>query len=156
MSEGLVKDSMTAPVISVSSETVLSDARKIMTDKKVRRLPVVDNDKLVGIVSFTDVLEAKLATAESLNIWELSQQALTMQVKDVMTAEVRSVEQDATISDAARLMLEQKVSGIPVTDNDKLVGMITESDLFRLIALEGRYLSLHHQKFLHAGNAQTA
>jgi len=153
MSEGLVKDSMTAPVISISSETALSDARKIMTEKKVRRLPVVDGDKLVGIVSFTDVLEAKLATAESLNIWELSQQVLTMQVKDVMTTEVRSVEQDATISDAARVMLEQKVSGIPVTDNGKLVGMITESDLFRLIALEGRYLSLHHQKFLHAKTA---
>jgi len=153
MSEGLVKDSMTAPVISISSETALSDARKIMTEKKVRRLPVVDGDKLVGIVSFTDVLEAKLATAESLNIWELSQQVLTMQVKDVMTTEVRSVEQDATISDAARVMLEQKVSGIPVTDNGKLVGMITESDLFRLIAFEGRYLSLHHQKFLHAKTA---
>ena len=156
MSEGLVKDSMTTHVISISSDTLLSDARKIMTEKKVRRLPVVDNDKLVGIVSFTDVLEAKLATGESLNIWELSQQVLTMQVKDVMTAEVRSVEQDATISDAARVMLEQKVSGVPVTDSGKLVGMITESDLFRLIALEGRYLSLHHQKFLHADNAQTA
>ena len=147
---------MTTHVISISSDTLLSDARKIMTEKKVRRLPVVDNDELVGIVSFTDVLEAKLATDESLNIWELSQQVLTMQVKDVMTAEVRSVEQDATISDAARMMLEQKVSGIPVTDSGKLVGMITESDLFRLIALEGRYLSLHHKKFLHADNAQTA
>jgi acetoin utilization protein AcuB len=156
MSEGLVKDCMTAPVISISSETVLSDARKIMTNKKVRRLPVVDNDKLVGIVSFTDVLEAKLATVETLNIWELSQQVLTMQVKDVMTAGVLSVEQDATLADAAKIMLEQKISGIPVTDNGKLVGMITESDLFRLMALEGQYLSLHHQKFLHADNAQTA
>jgi len=153
MSEGLVKDCMTAPVISISSETVLSDARKIMTNKKVRRLPVVDNDKLVGIVSFTDVLEAKLSTAETLNIWELSQQVLTMQVKDVMTAGVLSVEQDATLADAAKIMLEQKISGIPVTDNGKLVGMITESDLFRLMALEGQYLSLHHQKILNADNA---
>jgi len=153
MSEGLVKDCMTAPVISISSETVLSDARKIMTNKKVRRLPVVDNNKLVGIVSFTDVLEAKLVTATTLNIWELSQQVLTMQVKDVMSAGVLSVEQNATIADAAKIMLEQKISGIPVTDNGKLVGMITESDLFRLMALEGQYLSLHHQKILNADNA---
>ena len=156
MSEGLVKDSMTAPVISISSESGLSDARKIMTEKRVRRLPVVDNDKLVGIVSFTDVLEAKLTAASSLNIWEVSQQVLNMQVKDIMSTDVLSIDQDATIADAARVMLEQKVSGVPVTDNGKLVGIITESDLFRLIALEGRYLSLHHQRFLHAGDAVTA
>jgi len=153
MSEGLVKDTMTAPVVSISSEAGLSDARKVMTDSKVRRLPVVDGDKLVGIISFTDVLEAKLTTAESLNIWELNQQVLSMRVKDVMTSDVCSVDQNATITDAAKVMLEKKVSGIPVTDNGKLVGMITESDLFRLIALEGRYLSLHHKKFLHAENA---
>jgi len=153
MSEGLVKDSMTTPVVSVSSDTSLSDARQVMTDNRVRRLPVVDNEKLVGIVSFTDVLEAKLTGESSLNIWELSQKVLSLKVKDVMTANVLSVEQSATIADAARVMLEQKVSGVPVTDNGKLVGMITESDLFRLIALEGRYLSLHHQRFLHAENA---
>ena len=156
MSEGLVKDSMTAPVISISSETGLSDARKIMTDKKVRRLPVVEGDKLVGIVSFTDVLEAKLATSTTMNVWELSQQVLNLQVKDVMSTDVFSIDQGATIADAARVMLEQKVSGAPVTGNGKLVGIITESDLFRLLAFEGRYLSLHHQRFLHAGAAETA
>jgi len=156
MSEGLVKDSMTAPVISISSETGLSEARKIMTDKKVRRLPVVEGDKLIGIVSFTDVLEAKLTTASSLNIWEISQQVLNLQVKDVMTTDVFSIDQGATIADAARVILEQKVSGVPVTDNGKLVGIITESDLFRLLAFEGRYLSLHHQRFLHADAAETA
>ncbi len=150
MSEGLVKDSMTSPVVSVSSDTNLSDARQLMTDNRVRRLPVVDNEKLVGIISFTDVLEAKLTGESSLNIWDLSQKVLSLEVKDVMTANVLSVDQSATIADAARIMLEQKVSGLPVTDNGKLVGMITESDLFRLIALEGRYLSLHHQRFLHA------
>ena len=151
MSEELVKDYMTAPAISISAETGLSDARKIMADKKVRRLPVVENDKLIGIVSFTDVLEAKLSTASSLNIWELSQQVLNLQVKDIMSTDVFSIDQDATISDAARIMLEQKVSGVPVTDNGKLAGIITESDLFRLLAFEGRYLSLHHQRFLHSG-----
>ena len=146
MSEGLVKDSMTSPVITIASDTPLSEARKLMTDNKVRRLPVVDNDKLVGIVSFTDILEAKLVTAQEVNIWDLSQQVLGMLVKDVMSNEVKSVSQEDSISHAARLMLENKVSGLPVTENDKVIGMITESDLFRLLALEGRYLSLHHMQ----------
>ena len=149
MSDGLVKDSMTSPVISISSDTGLSDARKIMTEKKVRRLPVVDNGELVGIVSFTDVLEAKLATSTTMNVWELSQLVLDMQVKDVMATDVSVIDHHATIADAARLMLEQKISGLPVTENGKLVGMITESDLFRLLSIEGMYLSIHQKQLCH-------
>lgn len=149
MSDGLVKDSMTSPVVSISSDIGLSDARKIMTEKKVRRLPVVDNGELVGIVSFTDVLEAKLATSTTMNVWELSQLVLDMKVKDVMATEVSAIDQNATIADAARLMLEQKISGLPVTENGKLVGMITESDLFRLLSIEGMYLSIHQKQLCH-------
>jgi len=145
MSEGLVKESMTSPVTSVSSDTSLSEARKIMTAKNIRRLPVVDNDVLVGIVSFTDVLQAKLAKSTTMDILDLSQQVLTMQVADVMSKQVISIEQTATIAEVAAIMLEKKISGVPVTDNGKLVGMITESDLFRLLAIEGRYLSIHQQ-----------
>ena len=145
MSEGLVKESMTSPVTSISSDTSLSEARKIMTAKNIRRLPVVDNDVLVGIVSFTDVLQAKLAKSTTMDILDLSQQVLTMQVADVMSKQVISIEQTATIAEVAAIMLEKKISGVPVTDNCKLVGMITESDLFRLLAIEGRYLSIHQQ-----------
>lgn len=145
MSEGLVKESMTSPVTSISSDTSLSEARKIMTAKNIRRLPVVDNDVLVGIVSFTDVLQAKLAKSTTMDILDLSQQVLTMQVADVMSKQVISIEQTATIAEVAAIMLEKKISGVPVTDNGKLVGMITESDLFRLLAIEGRYLSIHQQ-----------
>ncbi|MEZ5524025.1 MAG: CBS domain-containing protein [Pseudomonadales bacterium] len=149
MSDGLVKDSMTISVVSVSSDTGLSDARKMMTEHKVRRLPVVDNGELVGIVSFTDVLEAKLSASTTMNVWELSQLVLDMKVKDVMATEVYSIDQNASVADATRLMLEQKISGVPVTDNGKLVGMITESDLFRLLAIEGRYLSIHQKNLCH-------
>lgn len=145
MSEGLVKESMTSPVTSISSDTSLSEARKIMTAKNIRRLPVVDNDALVGIVSFTDVLQAKLAKSTTMDILDLSQQVLTMQVADVMSKQVISIEQTASIAEVAAIMLEKKISGVPVTDNGKLVGMITESDLFRLLAIEGRYLSIHQQ-----------
>lgn len=146
MSEGLVKDSMTSPVISISIDTDLTDARKIMTDNKVRRLPVVDNDKLVGIVSFTDVLEAKPSSVASMSTWELSYLISNLKIKDIMTADVLSIDQNDSIADAARMMLENKFSGIPVTDNGNLIGIITESDLFRLLAIEGRYLSIHHQQ----------
>lgn len=149
MSDGLIKDSMTTPVISISSEAGLSEARKIMTESKVRRLPVVDNGELVGIVSFTDVLEAKLAASTTMNVWELSQLVLDMKVKDVMAADIQTIDQNETIADAARMMLEQKISGLPVTENGDLVGMITESDLFRLLSIEGMYLSIHQKQLCH-------
>lgn len=149
MSDGLIKDSMTTPVLSISSETGLSDARKMMTESKVRRLPVVDNGELVGIVSFTDVLEAKLATSTTMNVWELSQLVLDMKVKDVMATDIQTIDQNETIADAARMMLEQKISGLPVTENGALVGMITESDLFRLLSIEGMYLSIHQKQLCH-------
>lgn len=149
MSDGLIKDSMTTPVLSISSETGLSDARKMMTESKVRRLPVVDNGELVGIVSFTDVLEAKLATSTTMNVWELSQLVLDMKVKDVMATDILTIDQNETIADAARMMLEQKISGVPVTEEGKLVGMITESDLFRLLSIEGMYLSIHQKQLCH-------
>lgn len=149
MSDGLIKDSMTTPVVSISSETGLSDARKMMTESKVRRLPVVDNGELVGIVSFTDVLEAKLATSTTMNVWELSQLVLDMKVKDVMATDIQTIDQNETIADAARMMLEQKISGLPVTENGALVGMITESDLFRLLSIEGMYLSIHQKQLCH-------
>ena len=156
MSEELVKDYMTAPAISISAETGLSDAHKIMADKKVRRLPVVEKDKLVGIVSLTDVLEAKPSTASPLSMWEVGHLVSKMKVKDIMTTDIFSIDQDATIADAARMMLEKKFSGIPVTDNGKLIGIITESDIFRILAIEGRYLSIHHQRLWRSGAGETA
>jgi CBS domain-containing protein len=136
MSKGLVKDHMTTPVISISSDTDLSEAHKIMAENKVRRLPIVDNNKLVGIVSLNDVLEAKPSSASSLSIWELNYLVAQLKIKDIMCSNVFSLSPDSTIADAARMMLDKKFSGIPVTENGNVVGIITESDIFRMLAAE--------------------
>lgn len=153
MKNETVKDYMTSPVITISGGTELSEARKIMTDRRVRRLPVVDGDKLVGIISFTDVLEAKPAVTMPLSFWDLSQQIANMKVKDIMVAEVFSINQNATLAEAARMMLEHCFSGIPVTEGGKLIGMITESDIFRALASEGGYLSVRLQNHWRSGAA---
>ncbi|EGG99226.1 putative signal transduction protein [gamma proteobacterium IMCC2047] len=105
-----------------------------MADNKVRRLPIVENGKLVGIVSLNDVLEAKPSAASSLSVWELNYLVANLKIKDIMCANVFSISPDATVGEAAKMMLEKKFSGIPVTENDKLIGIITESDIFRMLA----------------------
>lgn len=134
MNKELVKSHMTSPVISISSDTNLSEAHKAMADNKVRRLPIVENGKLVGIVSLNDVLEAKPSAASSLSVWELNYLVANLKIKDIMCANVFSISPDATVGEAAKMMLEKKFSGIPVTENDKLIGIITESDIFRMLA----------------------
>ena len=153
MNNELIKDYMTSPVISISPDVGLSEARKIMIDRKIRRLPVVEGGKLVGIISFTDVLEAKPNSVLPMSFWEWSQQVANMVVRDIMVTEVFSISQNATIADAARMMLEHCFSGIPVTVNGKLIGMITESDIFRILASEGRYLSVRRQHQWRSGAA---
>lgn len=153
MKSELIKNNMTSPVISIAPDTKLAEARKIMIERKVRRLPVVENDKLIGIISFTDVLEAKPSVASPLSLWHLTQLITNMKVRDIMKNNVFSIDQNATIADAARMMLEHDFSGIPVVDKGTLIGMITESDIFRILASEGRYLSVHRQHQWRSGAA---
>ena len=136
MNKLLVKDHMTSPVVSITSDTGLAEAHKIMADQKIRRLPIVEKGKLIGIISLNDVLEARPSGASSLSIWELNYLVANLKIKDLMCSKVFSISPDATIADAARMMLDKKISGIPVTDNGKLVGIITESDIFRMLAAD--------------------
>lgn len=130
----LVKEWMTSPVISVSPTTSISAAHQIMKEKGIRRLPVLENGALVGIVTIGDVREASPSDATTLSIWELNYLWSQLTVEKVMTRKVLTVRPDTTIIDAAQVMLENKVSGLPVVDSDgQLVGMITESDVFRML-----------------------
>ncbi len=130
----LVKEWMTSPVISVSPATSISAAHQIMKEKGIRRLPVLENGALVGIVTIGDVREASPSDATTLSIWELNYLWAQLTVEKVMTRKVLTVRPDTTIIDAAQVMLENKVSGLPVVDSDgQLVGMITESDVFRML-----------------------
>jgi CBS domain-containing protein len=122
--------------ITVTPNTGMLDASNIMHKYDIRRLPVVDdNGKLVGIVTRGDIREASPSDATSLSIWELNYLLTKVKVKEIMTRNPITVYSTDTISKAARLMLENKVGGLPVVDSlyGTLMGIITESDIFRLI-----------------------
>jgi acetoin utilization protein AcuB len=130
----LVKDWMTGDVITVASDMSLTEAHRLMTDNKIRRLPVVKNDHLVGIVTRGDVREARPSDATSLTIWEVNYLISKLKIKDIMAPNPISILPDATLAEAAQLMLDNKFSGLPVVDsNKKVIGIITESDIFRMV-----------------------
>ena len=133
MSKNLVRDWMTANPITINAKTSLHDAHKVMKDNRVRRLIVMEDGKLVGIVALSDVLTAEPSSATSLSVFELNYLLPKLTIDEIMTSEVISVPATATVRDAAKLMLDNKIGGLPVMDGDKLVGIITESDIFRLL-----------------------
>ena len=128
---------MTAHVVTVTPATTLPEARRLMTEKRIRRLPVVEDHKLVGIVSLSDVQEASPSTATSLSVWELTYLLSKLKVSEVMTADPITVAPEMTIGEAAQHMANRKIGGLPVVDAlGNLVGIVTESDIFRLVARE--------------------
>ncbi|MBN8595872.1 MAG: CBS domain-containing protein [Anaerolineae bacterium] len=134
----LVREWMTTPVITVTPFTSISNAHQIMKEKGIRRLPVLDNDDLVGIVTLGDVREASPSDATTLSIWELNYLWSQLTVEKIMSRKLFTVGPDETVLAAAQLMLDQKISGLPVVEKSgKLVGMITESDIFRMLVRMG-------------------
>ncbi|MCA9937106.1 MAG: CBS domain-containing protein [Anaerolineales bacterium] len=137
MKQELVKNWMNSNVITISPDTALPDAHRLMTENRIRRLPVLDNGKLVGIVTLGDVREAEPSNATSLSIWELNYLLSRLPIAEIMTEAPQTVGQDATVGEAAHIMMTHKVSGLPVVDNAGIiVGIITESDIFRMVAQE--------------------
>ncbi|MDL1901238.1 CBS domain-containing protein [Anaerolineae bacterium CFX9] len=129
-----VSDRMTSPVITVSPLTLISHAHQKMKEYGIRRLPVMEGGKLVGIVTLGDIREASPSDATSLSIWELNYLWSQLTVEKVMTRKVWTVKPDNSIVDAAEIMLHRRVSGLPVVDDEMhVVGVITESDIFRLL-----------------------
>lgn len=128
-----VKDWMIAPVITVEASSPISAAHHLMKNNSVRRLPVLKDDKLVGIITIGDVREASPSDATTLSIWELNYLWAQLTVEKIMSRDVLKVTPETPILDAAQTMLEKKVSGLPVMENDKLVGIVTESDIFRML-----------------------
>ena len=137
MKQDLVKHWMTRDVITVTPTTSLSEAHRLMTEKRIRRLPIIDHGKLVGIITLGDVRSAEPSTASTLSIWEMNNLLAKLTVSEIMTREPTTISQEATISTVAEIMLEKKFSGLPVVDDaGQLVGIITESDIFRLVVRE--------------------
>ncbi len=129
----LVNERMTHNPVTVRQDTSLYDALKIMRDNKVRRLPVLSKEgKLVGIVSEKDLLYASPSPATSLSVWEINYLTSKIMISDLMTKEVITIAEDCPMEEAARIMVDHRIGGLPVMREDQLVGIVTETDLFRI------------------------
>ena len=124
-----VKEWMTADPQTVTAKTPVMEAMQILREGGFRRLPVVENGKLAGIVTDRDLKEATPSKATTLSVYELNYLLSKLTVKDVMKKPVRSVEPDDPIETAALIMEEHKVSGLPVVENGAVVGILTITDM---------------------------
>jgi CBS domain-containing protein len=127
-----VKHWMTKDPITVSPETAAVEAQKIMKENKIRRLPVVDKGKLVGMVTFRNLIEAAPSSASSLSIHELNYLIMKIKVKDLMKKKVVTVSPEDTVIEAIVRGVEQGIGGFPVVNEQgQLVGIITETQIAR-------------------------
>jgi len=124
---------MTRNPITITPDVTVPEAQAIMRREKIKRLPVLDNNRrLVGIVTSLDLIHASPSPATSLDIYEMHYLLSKLHVENVMTKNVITVTEDLPIEEAARIMADNKISGLPVMRGDILVGIITESDLFKI------------------------
>jgi acetoin utilization protein AcuB len=129
----LVEERMTHPVITTHEDVPIMDAYDLMQKENIRRLPVVDRKgNLVGMVSEREILQASPSKATSLSIWELNYLMARITVDEIMTKEVITVEANTPLEEAALLMADHKIGGLPVMKEGKLVGIVTETDLFKV------------------------
>lgn len=129
----LVKERMSRQPILAAPDLPIGEALNQMKREHIRRLPVVDqHGKLVGIVSDKDLLQASPSPATSLSVWEITYLLSKLTVSEVMTKKVITVTEDTPMEDAARIMVDNKIGGLPVMRGDKLAGIITETDLFKV------------------------
>jgi acetoin utilization protein AcuB len=128
----LVRDQMTHNPVTVPSTTSVADGLALMREKKIRRLLVSDvQGKLVGIVSEKDLLYASPSPTTSLSVYEIPYLLSKLTLDKVMTRKVLSVTEDSLLEDAATLMADRKIGGLPVLRDGVIVGIITETDIFR-------------------------
>ena len=130
----LVKDWMSKNVITVDANDSMFDAAKTMKENDIRMLPVMKKGKLVGIVTDRDLKRASASDATTLEIHELMYFLSKIKLKEIMTKDPITIPSDYTMEEAAEVLLENKISGVPVVDDrGHVVGVITQTDLFKVI-----------------------
>jgi acetoin utilization protein AcuB len=128
-----VRDMMSTNVVTVTEDTLVNDAKKIMEAHRIRRLPVMKKDKLVGLVTKHMLLEAAPSPATSLNIWELNYLLSKMTVKEIMVKEPFTISPDMPVEEALQLGQDKGFGAFPVVEDGRLVGVVTESDIVRMM-----------------------
>lgn len=136
MKHFLVKDWMKSEVFTARPSTPMIEAHQLMREKGIRRMPVVKEkgNKLVGIITRSDIRQAEPSGATTLNVWEVNYLLSRLKVKEIMTKEVLTVRAEDTIKKAAIMMHDNQIGALPVVNsNEELVGILTESDIFRVL-----------------------
>lgn len=129
----LVGERMSHPVISIHPDVSIQDALYRMKSENIRRLPVIDQrGVLVGIVTERELLHASPSEATSLSVWEVTYLLSRIKVEDIMVRDVLTTAEDCPIEEAARIMTDRRVGALPVVRGDRVVGIITETDLFKI------------------------
>ncbi len=130
----IIERRMTRNPVTATPEMSVAEASALMKREKVHRLPVLDKDKkLVGIISEKDILYASPSPVSSLSIHEMAYLLSQLTVKKLMTRDVVTIKKDTTVEEAARLMVDQDLSSLPVVEEGKLIGIVSKSDLFKIL-----------------------
>jgi acetoin utilization protein AcuB len=130
-----VADLMSHVVVSVPGSTHVLDARALMLKERIRHLLVVDEGRLQGVVTDRDIRLNLPSPATSLSVWEINHLLARLAVADVMTKNVIVIDPMRDAREAARIMIDHKIGALPVLDGQKLVGIITETDLLRAFVM---------------------
>ena len=135
-----IRDIMTTEVVTLKVDEELSLASDIMTLARIRHLPIVEGNRLVGIISQRDLFKASLASVIDYDYQVARTHLKAVTIKEIMVNEIITIAPDAKIHEAGRIMLEKKIGCLPVIESDALVGMVTESDIMEY------YVSRQHDE----------
>jgi acetoin utilization protein AcuB len=130
----LVRDIMTRKVITVDPDTPMLDARQRMAEARIRHLVVIENARVVGIVTDRDIRLNLPSPATSLSVWEMNFLLAKLTVRGVMSHSVIMIGSNRPAAEAARIMVDGKIGALPVVDDGGLAGIVTESDFVRAAA----------------------
>ena len=130
----IVRDLMTRDPLTVSIDTPLLEARRMMTERRIRHLLVTDGERLAGIVTDRDIRLNMPSPATSLSIWEINYLLARMTVESVMTKAVITVAPERDVAAAAHIMLDHEIGALPVVDAGAVIGIVTETDMLRAFA----------------------
>lgn len=128
-----VRNHMTSNPITVGPDFSFPEAVGILRRNKIRRLPVLEKGKLIGIVVEKDLLSNQPSPATTLSIHEMYALLERLRVRQIMSRPVYTVEGDCPVEEAARIMVEHKIGCLPIMEGEKLVGIITETDIFKTL-----------------------